>query len=213
MSMLLRPDYLHFSCPGSGVLFGCDQDWFRGFWQRKAGCGPCTGANLILYLSRSGRLSLPMEITDRASFLVLMERSWEYLTPGVMGLNSPFLMQKGLDAFLDSLGSGMKSQALDIPAEEPLRPSPEKAEAFIRQGLSADSPVAFLNLSNGDVLQLESWHWVTIIGLDGKGENAELLIYDNGRQLRVSLSRWLRTTRRGGGFVYVGDGIADSSSS
>lgn len=208
--MLLRPDYLHFSCPGSGVLFGCDQDWFRGFWQRKAGCGPCTGANLLLYLSRSGRLSLPMEITDRASFLILMERSWEYLTPGMKGLNSPYLMLEGLDAFLENLGSGMRSRALNIPTEEDRRPHFETAETFIRNGLLADSPVAFLNLSNGDVAQLESWHWVTVIGLDGKGRDAELVIYDNGRQLRVSLSRWLSTTRRGGGFVYVGEGIPDN---
>ena len=203
MSMLLRPDYLHFSCPGSGVLFGCDQDWFRGFWQRKAGCGPCTGANLILYLSRSGRLSLPMEITDRASFLVLMERSWEYLTPGMMGLNSPFLMQRGLDAYLESLGSPLRSRVLEVPAQEALRPSPAQAEAFIRQGLEAGSPVAFLNLSNGDIPGLESWHWVTVIGVSGTGEDAALDIYDNGKQLSVSLPRWLRATKRGGGFVYV----------
>jgi len=210
MAMLLRPDHLHFSCPGSGVLFGCDQDWFRGFWQRKAGCGPCTGANLLLYLSRSGRLSLPMEITDRGSFLSLMERSWEYLTPTVMGLNSPYLMQKGLDAFLKSLGSAMKSRVLNIPAEEDLRPSLEKAEAFIRKGLTENCPVAFLNLSNGDIAQLESWHWVTVIGLEGTGKDADLVIYDNGHQLRVNLSHWLRSTRRGGGFVYVGEGIPDN---
>ncbi len=207
-TMLPRPDFLHFACPGSGVCFGCDQDWFRGFWQRKAGCGPCTGANLLLYLSRGGRLSLPMEVTDRGSFLALMERSWEYLTPGVMGLNSPFLMQKGLDEFLQSLGSPLRSRVLEVPAEEALRPGTEAAEAFIRKGLGADSPVAFLNLSNGEITHLESWHWVTVIGLQGSGEEAEMNIYDNGHQMRVSLPRWLRSTRRGGGFVYVAGAAA-----
>jgi hypothetical protein len=182
-TMLSGPEHLHVPCAGTGVCFGLDQDWFPGFWQRKAGCGPCTGANILLYLSRSGRLELPMQITDQGSFVSLMERSWEYITPGVMGLNSPFMME--------------------IPGDTARRPDPRLAEDFIRKGLNLDSPVAFLNLSNGDIPGLESWHWVTIVGLSGTGEEAVMNIYDNGKRLDVNLRRWLKTTKRGGGFVYV----------
>ena len=36
---------------------------------------------------------------------------------------------------------------------------------FVRLGLDQDCPVAFLNLSNGRLTNLDSWHWVTITGL------------------------------------------------
>ena len=32
--------------------FGCDQEWYAEHWQRQAGCGPCTAATLLYYLSR-----------------------------------------------------------------------------------------------------------------------------------------------------------------
>jgi len=197
------PEYLQLPFKGGAPHYGCDQDWFRGFWQRKAGCGPCTGANILYYLARGGRLRLPVAVDSQDGFLSLMEHSWAYLTPTMMGLNSPALMQKGLDALLSLQGSGMKSQALEVPAEPERRPSAGTAEAFIRSGLAADSPVAFLNLSNGEVPQLENWHWVTVVGLSGAGEDALMDIYDNGRRLSVPLGLWLRTTKRGGGFVYV----------
>ncbi|HSK67848.1 MAG TPA: hypothetical protein VLA21_01160 [Candidatus Limnocylindria bacterium] len=212
-STISSPEHLHFPCEGkecarAATLFGFDQDWFSGFWQRKAGCGPCTGANILLYLSRMGRISLDEETRDRAGFLRLMEQSWQYLTPGIMGLNSPFMMQQGLDAFFEERGSGLRARALEIPAEPSARPDSSEAEAFIRDGLAADSPVAFLNLSNGDIPHLESWHWVTVVGVEGEGDKADLLIYDNGNSIRVNLYTWLHSTRRGGGFVYVADSAA-----
>ena len=208
-TLIQKPEYLQFPVPGAGVLFGCDQDWFRGFWQRKAGCGPCTGSNVLHYLAKSGRIPLPMEVKDRDSFISLMEYSWDYLTPGVMGLNSPYMMQKGLDAMLEQSGCRLRSQVLEIPASESSRPGLGTVEHFIRAGLDADSPVAFLNLSNGEIAHLESWHWVTVVGLQGSGETAVMDIYDNGSHLQVSLPLWLRTTRRGGGFVYVASEDSD----
>ncbi|NLW21353.1 MAG: hypothetical protein GXY84_08305 [Clostridiales bacterium] len=202
---LRTPEYLQFSDFGHQVHFGCDQDWYPGFWQRKAGCGPCTGSHILYYLARGGRLSLPMEVRDRDSFIHLMEHSWNYLTPGVMGLNSPWMMQAGLDRMLSQLGTGYQSRVLEIPGDERHRPDSLTVEAFIREGLAADSPVAFLNLHNGGIPQLETWHWVTVVGISGSGETAALDIYDNGHRLAVNLPRWLRDTRRGGGFVYVVD--------
>ncbi len=207
------PRHLHFPCEGAecesaAVLFGADQDWFRGFWQRKAGCGPCTGANILLYLFRQGRVRLDEGADDRKGFLKLMEQSWGYLTPGMMGLNSPFMMQKGLDAYFEERGSAFRAKAIEVPAQNDERPSLAQAEEFIRKGLAADSPVAFLNLSNGDIPHLESWHWVTVIGIEGEGDRADLLIYDNGNQIRVNLYTWLHSTKRGGGFVYVEEGGA-----
>lgn len=203
-TMLLKPEYLQFQDAG-GVHFGCDQDWFRSFWQRKAGCGPCTGAHILHYFQQSGRVPRLMDIRNQQDFIHLMEHSWGYLTPGIMGLNSPYYMQKGLDQMLRELGSSLKSQVMEIPSDADKRPDVHAAEAFIRKGLAADSPVAFLNLHNGGIHQLETWHWVTVVGLSGSGERAVLDIYDNGNNIKVNLSQWLKSTTRGGGFVYAID--------
>lgn len=202
-SFVHTPELLELSWPGEGPFFGCDQDWFRSFWQRKAGCGSCTGANILHYFAGRSRLALPHEVKDRDSFINLMEYSWQYLTPGVLGLNSPFLMQKGLDEMLQKLGYPGKSLVLEVPAQVSSRPSLEAVEQFIREGLKSDSPVAFLNLHNGGQEQLETWHWVTVVGIHGSGDTAQLDIYDNGIRFRVDLGDWLVNTKRGGGFVYV----------
>ena len=198
-----QSDLLNLSPLGTGSHYGGDQDWFRSFWQRKAGCGPTTGANILYYFARTGRLNLPLEVKDREGFVDLMEHSWGYLTPGVMGLNSPFKMQEGLQKMLAQLNVIQGIQVLDIPASEEERPDLLAVESFIRAGLLADSPVAFLNLHNGSVAQLEGWHWVTVVGMTGEGEHALLDIVDNGSRLQVNLHQWLSTTRRGGGFVYA----------
>lgn len=204
-SRIAKPEHLHFPAPGGRVLYGADQDWFPGYWKRKAGCGPCTGANLVYYHARQGRLHLPMAVESRRDFISLMERSWDYITPTLMGLNSPTLMEQGLNAFLAALDSQAKSQVLEVPARREDRPSLNMVEAFVRGGLAQDSPVAFLNLHNGGIPQLETWHWVTVVGLLGSVEEAVLEVYDNGQHLHIPLAHWLGHTARGGGFVYAGE--------
>lgn len=197
------PELLQLSWPGSGPFFGCDQDWFHRLWQRKAGCGSCTGANILHYLSGRQKLSLPKNVVDKESFVGLMEYCWQHLTPSLMGLHSPFLMQKGLDEMMEELNYPGKSLVLEVPDDPALRPSLKSAAQFIRSGLEADSPVAFLNLHNGGQEPLETWHWVTVVGITGDENGAQLDIYDNGVRFAVSLGDWLVSARRGGGFVYV----------
>ena len=75
---------------------------------------------------------------------------------------------------------------------------------FLEGALHQDSPVAFLNLCNGDENNLEPWHWVTIISLeyseDGKCVFIEIL--DEGLIKKIDLLLWYDTTTYGGGFVY-----------
>ena len=57
--------------------------------------------------------------------------------------------------------------------------------------------MAFLNLHNGKVRELDWWHWVTITALeDGR---ADLL--DSGKALTIDFRLWYETTKRRGGFV------------
>ncbi len=46
---------------------------------------------------------------------------------------------------------------------------------------------------------------MTVVGLSGSGEREVLDIYDNGNNIKVNLSQWLKSTTRGGGFVYAID--------
>jgi hypothetical protein len=75
--------------------------------------------------------------------------------------------------------------------------------AFIRQGLMLDCPVAFLNLSNGSLNNLDSWHWVAITKLQA-GQDADLLatIADSGERKVINLSEWYRSSWLGGAAVW-----------
>ena len=75
-----------------------------------------------------------------------------------------------------------------------------KVSDFIEKALRRNQPVAFLNLSNGTLDNLDSWHWVTIVSL--RGDDA--MIYDQGKARWVHLRQWLETSLMGGGFVTVG---------
>ena len=73
-----------------------------------------------------------------------------------------------------------------------------------RTALAADSPVAFLNLSHGLVKELDSWHWVTIVGLEQHGDGLmQTTILDGGREYAVDFRLWFQSTRAGGGLIYV----------
>jgi hypothetical protein len=75
---------------------------------------------------------------------------------------------------------------------------------FLEGALQQDSPIAFLNLCNGDEKNLQSWHWVTIIALEYSedGNSAFIDILDEGLIKKIDLLLWYKTTTHGGGFVY-----------
>ena len=62
--------------------------------------------------------------------------------------------------------------------------------------------MAFLNLHNGRVKELDYWHWVTITAL----EDTTAVILDSGSALRIDLRLWYETTKRRGGYVACGPG-------
>jgi len=186
---------------GSTIYHGANQDWFKSYWHRKAGCGPTTAANLLRYMS--DRLNLPVEIGQKEQMQKLMEWTWDYVTPGIMGLNSTELFSNGMNGLLESIKSPLHCQVLNIEGEKGERITPGAVEIFLNSGLSADSPVAFLNLDRGALDNLESWHWVTIMGIETTDDKLIAVCADNGRILKFDLTLWLETTKRHGGFVYL----------
>ena len=120
---------------------------------------------------------------ERAAFTAHMVRVWDYVTPRFHGLNRPELMVEGMAAYAASRGVPLSPALLAFPAARTKRPPWEEVADFVRRSLARDCPVAFLNLHNGRVKELDWWHWVTII------------------RLTIDFHLWYETTRRRGGFV------------
>ena len=197
---ILRIDGLDIQV-GSLIYHGANQDWFSAYWHRKAGCGPTTAANILRYMD--DRLNLPVKSGQKEQMQKLMEWTWDYVTPGIMGLNSTKLFEEGMDKLLKKIKSPLRCRVLNIDDEKGEKAQISELEKFISEGLSADSPVAFLNLDRGALPNLENWHWVTIIGIEKSGDTLWAICADNGGMLRLDLTLWLETTKRHGGFVYL----------
>ena len=187
---------------GEGESFrGADQDWYPTAVQRYKGCGPTSAAVILSYLAARPALSAlyPGRSMDQDAFVQFMCQVWDYVIPREHGLHQPSMFQEGVRAFGASRGVELDPQVLEIPAARTHRPPFEAVSGFLRASLERDCPVAFLNLSNGKVSELDRWHWVTIIGMDGPMVH----ILDSGREFPIDLSLWYETTKKRGGFVAV----------
>ncbi len=209
-----NPRYLQLVSDNGQFVLGCNQDWYPATWQRRAGCGPTTAANLLIYHQRSGRFAVRDRLETTSDALDLMQRVWHHVKPTAMGVHTPGIFQQGLKGLfsemteeLHGLQINLEPVSLLIPRRHVLRPRQSEVIAFIRQGLMADSPVAFLNLHNGSIRRLDRWHWVTITGLDDTDESQVMIeICDNLQQFKISLTEWFYSTTLGGGFVYLKSG-------
>ena len=136
-----------------------------------------------------------------------MREMYACFTPGMKGINTSALFMEGIIRY----GTGHKLDiaplALDIPVRQQKRPDMDEVQVFIISALKADSPLAFLNLSNGTVRNLENWHWVTIIAFDTDNLQAE--ISDYGKVLEIDIPEWLSTSILGGAFVYLEKSVPD----
>jgi hypothetical protein len=208
LSELANPDLMMIHDEGSAdKSFGCKQDWFGQHWQRQAGCGPCTAATLIYYLSRRQPELGPLYTAashTKTDFTHFMEEIWYYVTPGYMGVNEASILADGVHLYAESHGIELTPIVQKIPGnQQSSRPSASEFTSFIKQGLDQDCPVAFLNLSNGQLDNLDSWHWVSITGLQAD-PNGEIFatIADNGECKQINLTLWHCTTLLGGAVVY-----------
>jgi hypothetical protein len=198
---LLSPQLLHLTDSAGRLYYGARQTWYEDPWQKKAGCGPTAAAHLAWYLAhtRPGcRQLVAEERGGQAGFLALMQAMWLYVTPGMMGVNSTDLFTEGFKRYAQSRGAAISARVLPVP---PLaqRPSAEHLASFLKEALGDDFPVAFLNLSNGQLQNLDNWHWVTLVAFEPATFAATM--YDDGRQGTLDMRLWLKTTLLGGGLV------------
>ena len=168
---IAHPAWMDITGPDGAVTHGADQDWFPDLWQQRAGCGPTAAAVILSYLART--------------------------RPELAPLNRPEQMAEGMASFAAARGLTLTPGLFVVPSARTKRPPYEQVEAFVRRALERDCPVAFLNLHNGRVKELDYWHWVTITAL----EDTTAVILDSGSALRIDLRLWYETTKRRGGFV------------
>ena len=192
------------------TLYGCNQDWYRIEWRRRAGCGPVAATNILVYLRKKFDIKdIPYQNSDVEEALVAMNDVFLYVRPRRRGLHTVRKFVKGMCKFGRRYGVSFWYQFINVPPQVEMRPDLDAVARFIEDALNNDVPVAFLNLDAGDVEeQLQSWHWVTVVGMSKNaisgsgGQNIVLRYFDQSKSIEVDLGKWLGTTVRGGGFAY-----------
>ncbi|MGI6153721.1 MAG: hypothetical protein ACOYJB_07815 [Christensenellaceae bacterium] len=188
---------------GASISYGASQVWYPSWLQRMSGCGPTAASNLLWYLAATRPESCGAlfagDGTKRADMVRLMQRVWQYVTPGMRGVDKASMLAEGGVQYGADNGIIIRPRVLEIPAADSGLYT-DAVFAFLSTAFADDLPVAFLNLSNGALANLESWHWVTLIAA-----NSALCaqMYDQGGRQMLDLDLWLQTTKKGGAFVVL----------
>lgn len=196
-------EYLQVTDSDSCEMFcGSDQEWFSTERQRLTGCGPSAAANILFYIKRKENADCCGK--DRTDLLSLMEETWKLVTPEKNGIPTTGLFMEKLEEYAKLHERSFRYSVLDVSSQQSERPSLDTVIKFIRHGLRADIPIAFLNLDHGAEEKIESWHWVTIAGMNCSEDEqtVHVSICDEGMTKQINLKLWLETTVQGGGFVY-----------
>jgi hypothetical protein len=186
------------------IYYGGDQKWFssRDF-KKEAACGATTCANILNYFARTREDAAQLRLSDannKDAFLGFMEDIYPFVKPGLVGI-MPADFTKGAVEYAESRGIALTHDMLTVPAAKNKRPTPEAVARFVSAALADDLPVAFLNLSNGRVKNLDGYHWVTLTGIDTDSMMIEII--DNGKKLDVNAAKWLKRSTMGGAFVVL----------
>ena len=188
--------------------WGADQDWFLSSnFHRKAGCGPTTATNILAYLSQVHPNYAPLWESPNytgTDYQQMMEKIWTFVTPKRLGLYSFSDFSRGIQNYGKSHNLLLETVILDISYQWAEKMPWEQVEMFLKDELEAKNPIAFLNYSNGDLKNLDSWHWVTIVGYqDLSDKNGWATIIDNGLLFEIDFKSWYQTTLLGGALVSV----------
>ncbi|NLF34531.1 MAG: hypothetical protein GX585_01035 [Clostridiales bacterium] len=201
---LRQPELLHFPDREGRIWQGCSRTWLSSEDRRKT--GSATAAAQLAYLSTTQMALSPLYPHTRRSAEALaayMETLSLHFPADRGGLTSPHTFITGIRAFAAQRGRILHTRELDVPRFRIARPSFSQCAAFLRTGLSANCPIAFLSLSRGRTLHLENREWVLITALEEQTAGRFLCtVLKDGRARAVDLQLWYQTTRAGGMMVY-----------
>lgn len=197
------PELLHVET-ASGPSYGANQIWYPAWFARMAGCGPTTASNLLWYLTASRKEEcgglFRGNACEQAEMILLMRAVWRYVKPGRRGVDKASILANGAVRYGAERGVPLRVRVLEVPETAAERPAAGAVLDFLTAAFSDDLPVAFLNLSNGTLKNLDNWHWVTLVSTDAALQ-AEM--YDQSRRQFIDLRQWLSTTTMGGAFVVI----------
>jgi hypothetical protein len=201
---LSNPSFLHLHDEEGSLYLGADQEWYPLLWQRKAGCGPTTASHLIAYHAKKNPATNLPQVHDKKSMTDLMECLWRYVTPGIMGTHLVSQFTNGVQRFFSDKHLKVRVGSLHLSKNKEMRPSIDTILDFLCTHLRKDRPIAFLNLHAGEVKNLDSWHWVTIVGLiQHDAGPAYIEVYDGSKLWIINITLWYETTTRSGGFACI----------
>jgi len=186
------------------TLYGCDQDWYQIEWRRRAGCGPVAATNILFYIMKKYDIKeIPYQNDSVETALVAMNDVFLYVRPKRRGLHTVRKFVKGMYKFGLKYGLSFRHRYILVPPRTELRPGLDDVIDFVEEAFKYDVPVVFLNLDAGAVEdQLQSWHWVTVVGMSVNGPSILLRYFDQSKCIEVDIGKWLSTTSKGGGFAY-----------
>lgn len=197
------PDLLHIHT-NAGISYGANQSWYPTWIGRMGGCGPTTASNLFWYLAASrpaecGGL-FDGDAREKKEMLRLMRSVWPYIKPGRKGVNKASMLTEGAIQYGAKHSVTLFSRILEIPEAVAERPAQDEVLDFLTRAFEYDLPVAFLNLNNGTLENLESWHWVTLVSVTA---DLQAEMYDQSRRQIIDVGQWLTSTTVGGAFVSI----------
>jgi len=195
MIRLKHPTWLHVK-GDRRVYLGFDQAWYTSFWRKKMGSAPTCATAQLIYLNKRDDLGLPYKNEDFQTVVDCMNAIWSYVTPLLGPIHSLHRYEFGVSKAVKSSKMRLYHHRLRVRKDKAV-PLADVIN-FVQDGLRMDSPIAFLSSHSGDIRALQYSHWVIIVAIEGD----IVTCYDHGREIIFHLGDWLKSTKKGGGFVY-----------
>ena len=180
-------------CFDGKTFYGVLQHWYPLFWQRLSGCGPCCATNMLACIDDNTKLNTKQDCIDT------MQKVWKFVTPGIRGLNKVEKFAKGSNGFFAKYNLPYTCQFVKCQPQN--KNDFDNMIDFLKKSFANDQPVAFLNLCNGEINELERWHWVTIVSIEQKDGEYIATIFDSDLIFEMSLDKWHRTATETASFA------------
>jgi len=186
------------------VSFGGNQAWYPKYWARQAGCGATSAANIMAYLAETR--AEYAKLYDQKSklkedYIRHMEVLFDYVRPGLMGVNHVDMYINSINKYVESRGLSLKTNLLSVDKNTKVKRTKKELTEFVQKAMEQDTPIAFLNLSRGEEVRLQNWHWITITSVQIEEKHIWAFASDEGINRKFDLLLWYLTTGMHGGLI------------
>ena len=171
------------------IGYGGNQEWFLDKWQRRAGCGSTSGANLAAYYASNHPQMANIYDGNilkfnKDEYLHIMQEMYRYMRPGPFGF--PFIKKfaKKFLLYCKNLGMSMDANILDKYK------TIEESFNFVKENINAGRPIALLILIHrAKEIRDNTWHWITVTGYIEYSDNmgaSQIIVSNYGKREMIS---------------------------